>query len=192
MSACQPDLFHGDRRPPRQYADHRYRRAEKPRARPYAWVSMAAWVRHMGRLFAVETASGDHYERVRASARELTPDRVRECRHDDDLARAERLLADARHGRSPWLFGLELALAKAELGTLLMEVRNRRRLLALGRDRARVRGPRLNPARMPLDAIERLIQHHSDLELVKRLRAERARRLDVRPGLDDTARGHRP
>ena len=177
MSARQPDLFYGDKRPPRHHADHQYRRPEKASARPYAWVSMASWVRHIGHLLAIETASSDHYRRVRESARELTAERVRECRHDDDLARVEGLLAEARHGFPGWLYGLERAFAKGELGVLLMEVRNRRQLLALGRDRARERGPRLDPARLPLEALERLIQHHHDMNLVEQLRAERARRL---------------
>lgn len=187
MSARQPDLFYGDKRPPRHYADHQYRRPEKASAKPYAWVSMASWVRHIGHLLAIETASGDHYHRVRERARELTADRVRECRHDDDLERAESLLAASRHGFSGCLYGLDRAFTKGELGILLMEVRNRRRLLALGRDRARERGPRLDPAYLPMEAIERLIQRHRDLELVERLRAERARRLDASNAIVDTS-----
>lgn len=186
MSARQPDLFYGDKRPPRQYADHQYRRPVKPSAKPYAWVSMASWVRQIGHLLAIETASGDHYHRLRESARELTADRIRECRHDDDLERAEAMLDEARHGYSGCLYGLDRALPKGELGVLLMEVRNRRRLLALGRDRARERGPRLDPASLPMEAIERLIQHHRDMALVDRLRAERARRLDASRAIGDT------
>ncbi len=187
MSARQPDLFYGDKRPHRHYADHQYRSPERLRPRPYTWVSMASWVRHIGHLLAIETASGDHYQRVRETARELTADRIRECRHDDDLERAERMLDEARHCHgSDWLYGLERAFAKGELGVLLMEVRNRRRLLALGRERPRERGPRLDPARLPLEAIERLIQHHSDMALVERLRAERARRLDALRAINET------
>ena len=89
------------------------------------------------------------------------------------------MLDVARHGYTGDLYGLDRAFAKPEAGVLLMEVRNRRRLLALGRDRARERGPRLDPERLPLAAIERLIQHHRDLALVERLRAERARRMDM-------------
>ncbi|WP_336966384.1 hypothetical protein [Sphingobium aquiterrae] len=186
MSARQPDLFYGDKRPPRHHADHQYRRPEKASAKPYAWVSMASWVRQVGHLLAIEMASGDHYHRVRESARALTAERIRECRHDDDLERAEGLLAAARHSFSGYLYGLERAFTKAELGVLLMEVRNRRRLLALGRDRARERGPRLDPACLPIEALERLIQTHRDLKLVERLRAERARRLDAPRPLGDT------
>lgn len=181
MSARQPDLFYGDKRPPRHHADHQYRRAEKATAKPYAWISMASWVRNIGHLLAIEKPSGEHYQRLRQTARELTPDRIRECRHDDDLDRAEGLLAEARHGFPGWLYGLERAFTKGEIGVLLMEVRNRRRLLALGRDRCRERGPRLDPASLPLEAIERLIQTHRDMRLVERLRAERTRRLGLAP-----------
>lgn len=186
MSARQPDLFYGDKRPPRHHAEHQYRRPQHASAKPYAWVSMASWVRNIGHLLAIETASGDHYQRVRESARALTAERIRECRHDDDLARAEDLLVVSRHGVSGCLYGLDRAVTKGELGILLMEVRNRRRLLALGRDRARERGPRLDPAALPVEAIERLIQTHRDMALVERLRDERARRLDAAQKVADT------
>lgn len=182
----QPDLFYGDKTPPKHYAERHFRPEPKACAKPYAWVGMASWVRHVGHLLAIETASGDHYHRVRETARELTADRIRECRHDDDLERAEAMLAEARRGFSGALYGLERALPKGELGTLLMEVRNRRRLLALGRDHARERGPRLDPAHLPMKAIERLIQHHRDMTLVEQLRAERARRLDASRAIGDT------
>lgn len=186
MSARQPDLFYGDKTPPKHYAERHFRPEPKPRAKPYPWISMAAWVRQIGHLLAIEMASGDHYHRLRETARELTADRIRECRHDDDLERAEAMLDEARHGYSGCLYGLDRALPKGELGVLLMEVRNRRRLLALGRDRARERGPRLDPASLPMEAIERLIQHHRDMALVDRLRAERARRLDASGAIGDT------
>lgn len=147
---------------------------------------MASWVRNIGHLPAIEPASGDQYQRVRDTARELTAERIRECRHDDDLGRAEHLLAEARHGVSGCLYGLDRAMTKSELGILLMEVRNRRRLLALGRDRARQRGLRLDLAHLPTEAIERLIQTHRDMALVERLRVERARRLDAARTIADT------
>lgn len=186
MSARQPDLFYGDKAPPKHYAERHFRPQPKPSPKPYSWISMASWVRQIGHLLAIETASSDHYSRVRETARELTPARIRECRHDDDLARAEAMLDVARHGYSSCLYGLDRAFTKAEAGVLLMEVRNRRQLLALGRDRARERGPRLDPARLPIEALERLIQHHRDMHLVEELRAERARRLDASRAIGDT------
>jgi hypothetical protein len=175
MSFRQPDLFYGDRQPPRTMPPERaYRREERGKAKAFAWESMGAWVRHMHRLFAIESLSSDHYARTRETARYLTVERIRECRHDDDLARCETMLVEARTG---WLYGLDRAFTRAERGTLLVEVRNRRRLLALGRLAPKPKGPRLDPARLPLATIERLIQCHHDLVLVQQLRDERDRRL---------------
>ena len=93
MSFLQPDLFYGDRHPPRTLKPaHTYRREERGKAKAFAWESMGAWVRHMHRLFAIESPSSDHYARTRETARCLTVDRIRECRHDDDLARCETML----------------------------------------------------------------------------------------------------
>ena len=73
MTYRQPDLFFGDKMPPRTLRPERaYRRPEATKARPYAWESMGAWVRLMHRLFAIETPSSDHYARTRATARTLT------------------------------------------------------------------------------------------------------------------------
>lgn len=175
MSFRQPDLFYGDSQPPRTLLPERaYRRGEGARAKAFAWESMGAWVRHMHRLFAIESPSSDHYARTRETARCLTVERIQECRHDDDLARCETMLVEARSG---WLYGLDRAFSRAERGTLLVEVRNRRQLLKLGRTAPKVRGPRLDPASLPIAAIERLIQTHRDPELVELLRAERERRL---------------
>lgn len=180
MSVRQPDLFYGDRQPPRSPRPERaYRPGERGKAKAFAWESMGAWVRHMHRLFAIEGPSSDHYARTRETARGLTTDRVRECRHDDDLARCEAMLVEAQSG---WLYGLDRAFSRAERGVLLVEVRNRRRLLALGRDAPKAKGPRLDPASLPDDALNRLIQSHHDVKVVEKLRAERERRAIERGG----------
>ncbi|AXB80100.1 hypothetical protein [Novosphingobium sp. P6W] len=127
----------------------------------------------MNHLFAIEALSSDHYARTRGTARTLTVDRIRECRHDDDLARCEAMLVQAKQG---WLYGLDRAFTKAERGELLVEVRNRRQLIKLGRSAPKSKGPRLDPTRLPAEALIRLIQSHPDIEVVKRLRAERDRR----------------
>ena len=134
---------------------------------------MGAWVRIMHRLFALEEPSSDHYRRSRETARELTVDRVRECRYDDDIARVEQMLVKARSG---WLYGLDRAFTRAERGEVLVEVRNRRLLLALGRSAPKPKGARFDPAQLPHDALERLIQSHPDQRVVDVLRAERSRR----------------
>ena len=180
MSVRQPDLFHGDRQPPRTLPPERaYRREGRGRAKAFAWESMGAWVRNMHRLFAIESPSSDHYARTRETARCLTVERIRECRHDDDLARCEAMLVEARTG---WLYGLDRAFTSAERGPLLVEVRNRRRLLALGRNEPKAKGPRLDPMRLPDEALDRLIQSHADAAMVERLRHERERRVIEREG----------
>jgi hypothetical protein len=173
----QPDLFFGDKVPPRTVRPQRaYLAWDRTTSKSMPWASMASWVRNMNRLFAVATPSSDHYRRVRETARTLTPDRIAECRHDDDLGRCEAMLLHAHDG---WLYGLDRAFTKAERGELLVEVRNRRHHLSLGRDGPKIKGPRLDPTRMPLDAIERLIQTHRDIAFVDQLRHERLRRLFV-------------
>lgn len=88
MSVRQPDLFYADKHPHRSAPPVRaYRKAEKSTPAAFAWESMASWVRHMHRLFAIESPSSDHYARVRTTARELTVERIRQCRHADDLTR---------------------------------------------------------------------------------------------------------
>ncbi len=174
MSVRQPDLFYGDRQPPRSPRPERaYRPEERGKAKAFAWESMGAWVRHMHRLFAIESPSSDHYARTRETARGLTIERVRECRHDDDLARCEAMLVEAQSG---WLYGLDRAFTRAERGALLVEVRNRRALLGMGRLAPKPKGPRLDSTRLPDEALDRLIQCHSDVELVERLRTERISR----------------
>lgn len=174
MNVRQLDLFSGEKQPLRSAPPIRsYRSPEKAAPKSFAWESMGAWVRHMNRLFAIEAPSSDHYTRTRSTARTLTVERIRECRHDDDLARCEAMLVQAKQG---WLYGLDRAFTKAERGELLVEVRNRRRLIELGRTTARTKGPRLDPRRLPPDALNRLIQSHPDIEIVDRLRAERDRR----------------
>ena len=59
---------------------------------------------------------------------------------------------------------------------LLVEARNRGRLLATGRSAPKVKGPRLDPGRLPADRLDLLIQTHRDMAVVEVLRAERARR----------------
>ncbi|ALR22850.1 MULTISPECIES: hypothetical protein [Sphingobium] len=180
MPIRQPDLFFGDKQPPRSAPPLRaYRKAEKSPPAAFAWESMASWVRHMNRLFAVESPSCDHYERVRCTARELTVERIRLCRHADDLARCEAMLAQANSG---WLYGLDRAFTRAERGERLVEVRNRIVLLGLGRAAPRTKGPRLDPASLPDDALLRLIQSHADPQVVVALRAERQRRLQTITG----------
>ena len=150
MSWREPDLFYGDKEPPRSLPPMKaYRAAPRSTPKPFAWESMGTWVRHMHRLFALEGPNSDHYRRTRETARALTVERIRECRHDDDLERCEAMLVEAAAG---WLYGLDRAFSRAERGTLLVEVRNRRKLIALGEPRQSRRGRALmkRACRFPL------------------------------------------
>ena len=163
MNVRQLDLFSGEKQPIRSAPPIRsYRNPEKTAPKAFAWESMAAWVRHMNRLFAIEAPSSDHYARTRGTARTLTVDRIRECRHDDDLAR-EAMLVHAKQG---CLYGLDRAFTEPERGELLVEVRNRRQLIKLGRSAPKGKRPRLDPTLLPSDALHRLIQSHPDIEVV--------------------------
>lgn len=147
MSWRQPDLFCGEKQPAKTLRpDRAYHRPARTASKAFAWESMGAWVRLMHRLFAIEEPSSDHYRRSRETARELTVGRVRECRHDDDLERVEQMLIEARSG---WLYGLDRAFTRAERGELLVEVRNRRCMLALGRTVPKAKGPRFEVSGCP-------------------------------------------
>lgn len=67
-----------------------------------------------------------------------------------------------------------MSLPRAEMGTLLVELRNRQRSLASGHAcMPRPKGPKFDPAMLTDEALERLIQTHPELAVVDRLRNER-------------------
>jgi hypothetical protein len=153
---------------------------------PPAWQEGGAWgwraeLERQARVIGCK-ASNPLYDRFVATARQLTMWRIRSpvqaspaaIEHVLPLLEATRERPDRR------LFGIRAPWSDAELGALIVECRNRLTLAALGRDRARVRGPRMDPTRIPLDRLEHLIQRHADLELVERLRAERNVRISSR------------
>lgn len=116
------------------------RRAPRRSPKPLAWEGMGSWVRQIGRLLAVENCSSQHFARFDKTARQLTAERVRACRHADDLARVASMLDDANGARQRcYLHGLDRVWSKAELGALRVEVRNRLHQLSIGREQ---RSPR--------------------------------------------------
>lgn len=143
--------------------------------KPVLWEGMASWARQLASLGASWQRSAGQDERFRRIARTLDVEKVRLCRHDDGLALVEAWLVEFRNNELGRVF------TRAELGTLLVEVRNRRQLLALGRDRPKAKGPRFDPASLPDEALERLIQRHPDMAVVERLRDERRRRQAALP-----------
>lgn len=151
-----------------------WRRQARTKAPAFGWQGAAAWCRHVGRLAAQEQASNDWSERFRATARELTVDRIRECRHLEDLERIDQWLREARY--RDWTGELARCWSRRELGELIVETGNRLTLLRMGRLLPRERGERFDLARIPDDRLDVLIQRHPNLELVEQLRAEKLRR----------------
>lgn len=138
--------------------------------------TLAAWLVEIDRQAALMRPRRPLYERFDRTARTLTPGRIRQA---DDKAAVAELVRRLRAARFPGghdLHGLDRVWSRAELGELITEAVNRGRQLAIGRVTPRLKGPRLDPRRLPDDRLDHLIQHHRDLRLVEALRAERERR----------------
>lgn len=153
------------------------RRAPRPAPKPDMFEGMGSWVRQIGRLLAIEHPASAHFERFDKTARLLTAERIRVCRHGEDLARVAAMLDEASDARRrSYLHGLDRVWSKAELGALRVEVKNRLHQLAIGRVEPKPKGPRLDPTRIPTDRLDALIQRHPDMRLVELLRRERSNR----------------
>lgn len=137
---------------------------------PVAWDGLGAWLRQVAPLEADWRLSEPQRRRLAAIASTIGADKIRASRDAEGLELVEAHLADWRNN------GLGDALSRAEIGALLVEVRNRLHQLAIGRTAPKPKGPRLDPDRIPLHRLEALIQSHPDMELVERLRAARNRR----------------
>jgi len=138
------------------------------------WTGLAGWVDAVIRAHRRARPAAAFHARVGRIVRSLAREDVERCRDPAALDAAEALI----RGRPRLLHGPERVLSRAERGDLLVAIHNRRRRLACGHPDAppRPKGPRLDPARLPDDRLDALIQHHPDLALVERLRAERTRR----------------
>lgn len=149
---------------------------------PRAWLEGGAWgwleeLERQARLIGLK-ADNPLRDRFRATARQLTTWRIRspvQC----SPAAIELILPVLEAARENYgrVLGVTECWGTGELGELICECRNRLELARLGRDRARARGPRFDPSRIPLDRLEHLIQRHPDLEIVERLRTERNARI---------------
>jgi hypothetical protein len=144
--------------------------------------SLAFWISEVERQEDEMRPANPAYRRFDAFARTLTVEVIRAATDAEALARIGQRL---RGARSAWaerhlLHGLSrVGWSRAELGVLITEATNRGRQLAAG-DPQRAKGPPLDPARLPDDRLEILIQRHRDLAVVEALRAERARRAQAR------------
>ncbi len=146
------------------------------------WATIGEWCARVTDEGGKLRASSEHYGRLRALYRSLTVDHVRRSCDRPGLLRAEQMFNLGRFNAIPKYHGLASELSRAEMGTMLVELRNRRIALASGRAfLPRTKGPRLDPAQLTDAALDRLIQTHVDLNLVDRLRAERELRAAI-PG----------
>lgn len=143
------------------------------------YATVAEWLDLVYRIGGRIQYSRAHYNRCRRLYRSLRTGDIRANCDLRALEACERLFNRARSaGDVPPGCGLQREFSRAEISVLLVETRNRIDALRSGRaDRPRPKGPRFDPARIPYAAIERLIQRHSDLGVVDRLRSERTRRL---------------
>jgi hypothetical protein len=144
-----------------------------------SYASLAEWLELVYRVGGRIRCSASHYHRCRRPYRSLYIDDIRRSRDLAVLERCERLFDQARRaGDVPPGRGLQREFTRSEIGTLLVEIRNRLEALRNNRaDHRRPKGPRFDPAHIPDPALERVIQQHPDLDTVDRLRAERIRRL---------------
>jgi hypothetical protein len=144
-----------------------------------SYASIAEWLKLVYRIGGNIRASRRHSNRCDRLYRSLSIGDIRFSRDISALEACERLFNRARGaGDIPSGHGLQRALTRAEIGTFLVETRNRLDGLRSGRaDYPRLKGPRFDPARIPDTALERLIQQHPDLDMVNYLRVERIRRL---------------
>lgn len=139
-----------------------------------AWNTIDEWCKLVLEEGGKLRPSSEHYGRLQRLYRSLTADRIRHSRDATGLLRAARMFDLGRHSPIPSFHGLATVFTRAEMGTLLVELRNRRLAVINGRaDFPRVKGPRLDPGRLTDAALDRLIQSHPDLALVEQLRAER-------------------
>jgi hypothetical protein len=176
----QLELFHRAQVPCHTPELHHYegvaqRREAKAAPLPILWKGMGSWVREVRSAAAGFKWCDAKHRRLEALARLLDVEKIRACRHADDLRRVEQVLAEARCRESD----LAKVMTRSQIGELLVETRNRLTILGRGRAEPKAKGPRLDPTLLPDEALARLIQSHRDLDLVARLRAERQRRFEA-------------
>ena len=141
-----------------------------------AFTGLAAWLEEIDRQGALMRPRSRLYERFERTARTLTSARIRLSNEAGAVAELAGRLRSARYPGGHDLHGLNRVWSRAELGVLVTEAETRSRQLAVGRILPRLKGPSLDPRRLPDERLEHLIQHHRDLQVVEALRAELRRR----------------
>ena len=114
--------------------------------------SLAEWLDLVYRIGGRIRCSRSHYNRCRRLYRSLCIADIRLCRDMAALEACERLFNRARSGGDvPAGHGLQREFSRAEIGILLVEIRNRLDGLRSGRaDRPRSKGPRFDPGGSPM------------------------------------------
>jgi len=145
-----------------------------PRCAFAAHPDLQTWLADIQRREAVWVrAANAVYQRYDRDARRLTPDIIRRCCDLSTVQQVEQMLRAVRHVGSGFQ-RLDRIWTGAELGVLVTEATNRVRQLVNGPRRPQ--GPHLDPALIPDDRLELLIQRHRDMAVVDACRAERERR----------------
>jgi hypothetical protein len=135
----------------------------------HAWCDRVLWWNR-----ELRRAATPLYQRFDRDARQLTVAGIMASADLVAVERVERLLRAPSIG-SGWR-DLWRTFARRELGELVAAATNRARMLRLGRIKPKARGGRFDLAAIPDERLAWLIQHHANLDLVDRLRAERRRR----------------
>ena len=146
-----------------------------------SWNTVSDWLTEIERQLGLMCASTSSYQRFDRTARWLTAARIRACTDQAVMAALEGILRQARYPGSA-IHGLDRVGSRSEVGVLVTEATNRTRQLTMGRKDPRRRGPRLDPAYLPDERLNHLIQRHANLQLVEALREERRRRDSCRLG----------
>lgn len=145
-----------------------------------SWRGLRGWLDTVYAVNRKMRCSEPSHARARRLYRALDLEDVRRSICLEDLEELLALLRSARYTDAPLRYGLARAYGRSELGRLIVETTNHLRWVRRGCP-VREAGPRLDPSRLPDDRLDHLIQTHADMNLVERLRQERARRQMVVP-----------
>lgn len=141
-----------------------------------SWRGLRGWLQTLYEVDARMRCSAPAQARADRLYRWLCPEHIQACRDIDALRHLAELLRGSRYRDYPFRYGLGRALNRSTLGILIVKAENHIAWIERGCPE-REKGPALDPARLPDDRIDFLIQHHRDMAVVEALRAEKSRRL---------------
>ncbi|TWA86961.1 hypothetical protein FBY14_1101 [Azospirillum brasilense] len=146
-----------------------------------SWTTMRDW---LALVYAVcgpiRARSREHARRERL-CRSLTIANIRACLDVETLEEAADLFDRSRYNNAHLHHGPFHSLTRAECAERMVECHNQAHRIRSGAAfRERMPGPRFDPARTPMRALDRLLQTHPDLAVVEALRTEKRRRFEHR------------